>query len=233
MDVAEHYKELFAKSSQVLELSFSDGERSQLITCSHNFLLDYELMRRALEGRMESEMFELALQEYQFALYAVSVGQYRHAYIGLRLFMELALCSFHFSVRELELRQWLLNRRDIVWASLKDMEVGIFSKNFIGLFDAQLAEHGRQYCTIGEAVYRECSEYVHGNAKTYSAIPSELTFRHEVFCDWHEKAKTIRMVVMFAFCGRYLSSLDGSRKNELESPILETLGHLDCIRKYF
>lgn len=233
MDVADHYQELLAKSSQVLNSALSDGELSQLLTRSHNFLLDYDLMRRALAGRMESEMFELALQEYQFSLYALSVGQYRHAYSGLRLFMELALSSFHFSLRELELRQWLLNRRDIVWASLKDMESGIFSKNSIALFDAQLADHGRQYCTIAETVYRECSEYVHGNAKTYAAVPGELTFKCEAFRDWNEKSRTIRMVIMFAFCGRYLSSLSDVSKGELESPILETLGHLDCIRKYF
>jgi len=233
MDVAGHYRELLSKSGQVLEVAFSEDEKSQLMTCSHNYLLDYDLMRRALHGRMESEMFELALQEYQFALYAVSIGQYRHAYVGLRLFMELSLCSFHFSVREMELRQWLLNRRDIVWANLKDMENGIFSKAFIGLFDQQLAEHGRQYCTIGEAVYRECSEYVHGNAKTYNNLSSELAFKMESFRDWHDKAKTIRLVVMFAFCARYLSSLDPANKVALESPVLEALGHLECIRKYF
>lgn len=233
MDVAGYYEGLLAKSSQVLNAALSDGELRQLFTRSHNFLLDYDFMRLALNGRMESEVFDLALQEYQFSLYAVSVGQYRHAYSGLRLFMELALSSFHFSLRELELRQWLVNRRDIVWANLKDMDCGIFSTNSIALFDTQLAEYGRQYCTIAERVYRECSEYVHGNAKTYAAVPSALAFKDEAFRDWNEKSQTIRMIIMFAFCGRYLSSLSDASKSKLESPILETLGHLDCVRKYF
>ncbi len=233
MGILEHYRGLHKNAGIVLESSFSDDGLRKIFTASHNFIGDFNLMKLPMDARPEVELLDLAIKEYQFALYAVSVGQYRHAYIGLRLFFELALSCMHFSVREFELRQWLGDRRDIVWASLKDLENGIFSKNFISLFDDSLAEFGRQYCTIAEAVYRECSEYVHGNAKTHEAIPSSLEFDKAALCDWHEKAKSMRMVLVFAFCCRHLPSIKSEDRDKLEVMLLEVLGHLAPVRKYF
>lgn len=233
MNIEDHYQNLHERAGCVLEGVLSNEELRQILTTSHNFIKDFNTLKSPMTSRPEVELLDLAIKEYQFALYAVSVGQYRHAYIGLRLFFELALSCMHFSVRELELRQWLVDRRDIVWAALKDMENGIFSKGYISLFDTDLAEYGRQYCAIAEATYRECSEYVHGNARTHQSIPASLQFDEAAFFDWHEKVKSMRMVLIFSFCCRYLPTVNSEQRNTLEALVLDVLGHMPQVRKYF
>lgn len=228
----QYYRGLYGVCGEVLKASFRlDDGASQ--SESHHYTLDLEQWIAALSARPEARVFRGAQHEYHSALLALVLGQYRQAFMGLRLFLELALGGIYFSANELELRLWLRGRRDIGWERFVDPDRGVFSKCFVGAFYEALADEGPHYSAIAKQVYRECSEYVHGSARTHSTLPTAPEFAQHVFSDWHEKAKAARFVVSFALCSRYLKFLDEAALDALELIVTDELGHLTAIRVHF
>jgi hypothetical protein len=197
---------------------------------SHSFIKDLEQWYDGLSGRPESEILRAALCEYQFALLSLVQGHYRQAFMSLRLTMELLLGAVHFSGSELELRIWLKGDRDLVWAAIADESTGVFSKKFVDAFFEPLTEEALHYARIAGTVYRECSEYVHGNAATHSLLPGTITFSQSIFESWHQKARSMRLATSFALCCRYALLLDPPTRNKLEGVLLDNLGHLPEVR---
>ena len=167
MSVTDHYIKLIEQSRSIFDAMSEDPETMSGFTRSHNFISDYELLRDAINSRPEARVLSLAIREYQFALFALAAGNYRHAFISLRLFLELSLSTIDFSASEIKYRKWLVKTGDIVWAALIDRENGIYSVSFISAFNCELAPSGKQYAALVEKVYRECSEHVHGNFHTH------------------------------------------------------------------
>ena len=233
MDVCDHYGELHGKARAVLQSILDNPKFYQQLTVSHNYLLDYERLRLAISHRPESSVADHAMVEYQRALLALTKGQYRYAYSGLRLFFELMLSVVHFSAHEIDLHLWLKDSKDISWGSLKAPDTGVLSAGFIKAFSPALSENAKQYSAIAEQVYRECSEYVHGNAHTHRSLPNDILFDEVAFLEWHQKAASIRMVVVFVFAARYMSGLDSESADKVEPVFVDVLGHIAAVQGHY
>ena len=197
---------------------------------SFSFVADLEQWVRFLSPRPETKLIDSAIREYQFALLSLAQGLYRQAFMALRLFFELSLCAILFSANELHLRTWLKGTRDLNWNSIVNAETGILSTEFIRAFFEELAEYGPHYRAIAEAVYRECSEFVHGNVATHDILPQSIRFDGTVFSTWHTMEANMRLVVSFSLCMRYLNFIDPGRANELEAFVADHLGHVPPLR---
>lgn len=233
MNMLEHYRNLFRNSELVFDAMVGQDGLTEELIGSHNYLLDYDVMRMAISGRPEVAVFDSALKEYQFAMFALVAGQYRHAFGGLRLFFELMLSTIQFSAHEIDYRMWAQDSKDIVWSALKDTQCGIFSKNFIRAFNVDFSDYGKQYGAIAEVVYRECSEFVHGNAATHLVLPSQITFNKELFNSWNQKAKAMRLVIIFAFAARYVNYIDLDATHRMEPILSDVLGNLQPVQTLF
>lgn len=233
MDIAEYYRNLHLHSADVLCEILADKDALKKLTSSHNYILDYERIRDSIINRPEAEVINAAVKEYQFALFALSIGQYRHAFVGLRLFFELMLATVQFSAHEIDYRLWAKDAKDINWGALRNPQDGIFSVSFINAFNPSFSEHAKQYLALAETVYRECSEFVHGNAKTHVCLPTDITFDRAVYFSWSQKAETMRLVVVFIFCARYLNYISPDSKNNIEPIISEVIGHLAAVQSAF
>ena len=233
VDVIDYYRDLLKISNEALDAVAGEKEVNKALILSHNYLDDYGSLKSVIENRPEGVVFNLAIKEYQFSLYALVCGQYRYAFAGLRLFFELALAAIHFSAHEISYRNWEKGCHDINWGALKDEQSGVLSLNFIRAFNPSFSSFSKQYLAIATAVYRECSEFVHGNVRTHTIIPSELVFKKDVFLSWFEKSSVIRLVVVFAFSARYLNYISNEHMNEIESIILDLLGDLQPVRDIF
>lgn len=178
MSVIAHYTSLIERSLHHFQTMSANEESIAAFTRSHNFITDFELLGEVIAARPEAKVLSLAVREYQFALYALAAANYRHAFISLRLFFELALSTVQFSASELKLRLWLANKADIVWSGLVHEEHGVYAKPFVSAFEPELAESSTQYSALAQKAYRECSEHVHGNAHTHpesdAPIPTRL-----------------------------------------------------------
>jgi hypothetical protein len=233
MDVIEHYRALLKNSDIVIETMVGATGASEALVTSHNYLLDYDSIKMAIANRPEAAVLDSAVKEYQFALFALTSGQYRHAFGGLRLFFELMLATVQFSAHEIDYRMWAKDSKDINWNALKDPQGGVFSTNFIRAFNPAFADCAKQYLAIAEAVYRECSEFVHGNAGTHAILPADIAFRKQAFFSWHEKAETMRLAIIFAFSARYLNYVTKEATDRMEPMITDALGNLPPVQAIF
>lgn len=233
MNVPDYYQQLNVEAGKIQNSTFSDSDTLASHITSHGFLHDYSTFLNIINHRYESSIFELALKEYQYALFALSSGQYRHAYVGLRLFFEMTLATFHFSANELDFRLWESDRKDINWRTLIDEDNGIFSKTYGRAFNESLIEHVKAFNGITQNVYRECSEYVHGNLHTHHTIPKNIEYKKEICLDWHNKAKTMHLVILYLFSIRYLPNLNSEDKAKAEPIIMSELSHIAELRNQF
>lgn len=233
MNIVDYYRSLVDNVKTAMDDMGKCNGAAEALAASHNHLLDYDIWKIAIADRPEVKMVESAVKEYQFSLFALASGQYRHAFGGLRLFFELMLAAAQFSAHEIDYRLWSRDSKDINWSALKDLQSGIFSVNFIRAFNPDFADHGKQYQAIAENVYRECSEFVHGNAGTHATLPSDIRFQEAAFSSWHEKAATMRLVIVFAFSARYLNYVNKDATDRLEALVLDVLGTLPVVQSIF
>lgn len=233
MTVADHYRGLAQRGYVLMDAMCSDGASLAAQTRSHNFIADFELMRLAISERPEAELLQVAITEFQFSLYALSIGSYRHAFSSLRLTFELLLAAVYFSAYEIKLRKWIANGEDIVWSALVDRENGIFTNNFIGAFFPEMRTEGAAFRAMAEKVYRECSEYVHGKYHTHAAADAEREFDAQMFTAWHDRADTMRLAFVFAFASRYLNLLPVAERNRVEPIMIDSLGGLAPVQDIY
>jgi hypothetical protein len=233
LTVEEHYRNLLQRDEQMLNSLVADPVALVEFVKAHNFQADFEKLRDAVTNRPESEIFSLAIREYDFALSAVACSHYRHAHISLRLFFELALSAIHFSAHEINLRKWMLNSHDIYWSALADKENGVFAKSFIQVFHPGLSNSADQYLAMAVKVYRECSEFVHGNLHTHQDFDQPVEYNQELQIAWAERAEAVRISLLFAFAGRYLALLNPGQRTELEQLMIESFGHLQSIQELY
>ena len=190
----DYYRQLHASCGVVLSASFQADDKGQHAV-AHQWISDLLRWHDVLAHRPESGLILASLAEYQFALLALVLGQYRQAFMSLRLSLELLLGGVYYSANELHLRLWMNGQKDLVWSALISLDDGVFSKTFVGAFCEDLVDCARQYGAIAGGVYRECSEYVHGNAQTHSEQSGKVMFQDEAFQTWHSKAKSVRLLM--------------------------------------
>ncbi|HFK5510447.1 hypothetical protein CMU59_13715 [Elizabethkingia anophelis] len=203
MKVIDHYNELGKKADEILQESLQN-EDLELLSSNHSFLNDFAAWLEILEGRPEYEILKNAIKEYQMAILSNTLGFYQQAFMGLRFFLERTLVALLFSANEIELNLWKLGERDTYWSELMDENKGVFSNKFCKAFFPELKDEIKHFNAITLKVYRECSEYVHGNHSVISKIPNNLVYSAELFLEWNSKADIIKRIVLFTFCLRYL-----------------------------
>lgn len=231
-DISSYYANLSEKCNDILTESFLLG-RDTTVAPSHAFIFDYTNWLEILEERFEHSIYKMAIREYQTALLSNTIGLYNQAFLGLRFFFERTLVAVLFSANEMDLRLWHRGERDTYWQEIIDENNGIFSNKFCRAFFPELKDERIHFQRIAQKVYRECSEYVHGNLGVQSKIPESLGFDEFLFNEWHAKADVMKRVISFCFCLRYLPQLNRDKLRLIESNTLDQLGHISGIRELF
>jgi hypothetical protein len=224
-----HYDGLHNQTGSILSSSLLEANAIKLAR-SHQFVQEIEMWVTVLNNRRESALFKMMAHEYQYALLALAQGHYRHAFKGLRLVLELTLQSVHLSTHEIELREWLQNRKDTIWSALVDRENGVFSIRFARSFFPSLEQHVAYHLALAAQVYRECSECVHGNVPKHIPLPDSLAFSQSSFDLWHAKADIVALLYHFTLAMRYLQELNQADVAKLEATLIARLGHVQELR---
>lgn len=225
------YIKLHEEIGEIIRVSL-ESEHKAAFAQQHAFIHELEVWLTILKDRKEATIFHQASREYQFALFAAVQGMYRHAFMSLRLFMELSFVSIHLSSSELALREWLEQRRDTRWAELLNEEHGLLSNRFAKAFFPELEPYVGSQNSLAARVYRDCSQFVHGNVNTHETVV-QVVFSNEVFKEWLSKAEIISDVVIFALCLRFLVDLDHDAISKLEVSVMNRLHHFSEIRAMF
>ena len=232
MDVAGYYQTLTQRRAGIMAECIADEPTFALHVASHNALKDFELMLGVIAGP-ERSIFMQACREYQYSLEAVLFGHYRHAFSSLRLAFELFTATIYFSANQMKMHLWLQGHDDLWWSALTDTDKGVFSHNFMKAFNPQLGQYRSQYSGLASTVYRECSEYVHGNPGTHEDTSVVIAYDPTRSQSFHDKVSTVRLCVLFQFVSRYLPELDSLNKEAIEPLVLDSFGDLPEIQAMF
>jgi hypothetical protein len=228
-DVVKALTELHNACGKALAAS-TGGEHAARFTKSYVFVDDLQLWGKVLHERPEIALHKTALPEYTTALLNLAQAQYRNAFKGLRLVLELTLQATFASTNLLELKEWLSGGRHTSWARIMNKEDGLFSKRLCKMFFEELSDESSQFRTIAETVYTELSECIHGNTDRLIPLPTSFEYDASTVSVWLEKSETIQRVIQFALCMRYLKELSADSKAQLEASIVDQIGHLSSIR---
>lgn len=231
--VVDVYGELLERSKAALGNLNNDPDRLVIFETAHNEAVDLDQLNALLVGRVEEPMFKLARLEYQQAVFAASIAQYRQAHKSLRLFLELALCSILFSAHEIDTHLWLRGKKDANWKSINCENTGVFSKHFVGAFFEEMTDHCDQYLSLASKLYRECSEFVHGNHHSFGDQGHQISYNADSLEVWADRSDTARLLVKFAFISRHLKNAPISVKDDLEAMVLEDFGTLAAVQAMF
>lgn len=231
MDYKEYYIQQKYESEKVFDSSL-DGKNNPLINASNIRLHDLAKWTEILSDRFEHQIYQNALTQFQFTMQALNFGFYSISFFGLRFLLERFLVGILLSSNEYRYRLWKQESgySDISWASILDADDGIYSKRFSDAFFPELRDELNHYKGLTKKVYRECSEFVHGNHHTIHKVPERIAYDDDLFKSWHEKANIIFEILFFTLNLRYSNFINRQSLLEIEDINIDHLNFIKPIR---
>lgn len=228
----EHFTALNREFSAVIESSFS-SEKAQMISDHFQFIDDLNAWYEILQEKEDTTILLSAIKEYEFSFQAVLNGQYRYAFIAQRYFLEQVCRFIYLSTNELHLRHWKLGIKDISWGSLVDKENGIFSKIFIRAFFDEVENEGEHMITLSSKLYRESSEFIHGNFDKMADMPDKIDFDEMLLGKWLDFVETSKFVALFVLLVRFSKEFSAEELGMIEDMTKEELGGIEEFNQLF
>lgn len=228
----EHFSRLNAQFSSIIDESFSSNLSSRI---SNLFQLseDMILWESILSNSIDTTILVSAIQEFEFGLQAVLSGQYRYSFVAQRYFLEQVCRFIYLSTNELHLRHWKLELRDISWSFLIDNENGVFSKNFIRAFFPEVEEEGEHFINMSRKLYRESSEFIHGNFSKIASLPKSINYNEDLLIIWLDFMETSRFIFQFLMFMRFSKNIDKQHIHSLEPMAKDELGGIEEFNMIF
>ncbi|MEY2527881.1 MAG: hypothetical protein QOE73_2652 [Verrucomicrobiota bacterium] len=183
-----------------------------------------------LSTRPEGHLVSNGRREFGRSVWMASAGQYGVAFASLRLFLELSFAAVFFSANEYRRRVWLADRWDFSWSQALDVESGILSPDFINAFNPLAADDGPKYKQLASAVYRSCSQFLHGKQSALETAPNEVDYSESALLSWCKLATDAQESVHFLYYSRYGMDLLPSSTKEVEQTLLDVLAHLSSVQ---
>lgn len=227
-----NYEEVKKTIESTVKNSFS-YDKSNRLSESFSFVNDYEFWIELLINNKEVSLYKSALNEYIVGHILLIEGFYKQAFMCLRCFLEQTLFGVKLSINHLDVRNWLNDKKDVTWASIKDNESGLFSDSYLLAFFPGSEEYSEQYQKMAKDVYRECSEFVHSNFHTHN-LSEDLLFKKEAFDLWMDKTKVIQCIIVFSLFVRFNDLLTTKEiiKNS-ESIVMDKIGYISSISSFY
>lgn len=225
----KYYEDLHATAQTALHTAFADPTRKALLSSCHNFTLDLEDMAEVVSPNFASEKFLSAAQEAQCAIYLAIIGLRKQSYASLRYVLERTLAAILLSANELKYRQWV-GGSDLTWSAINGDESGVFSTSFVKAFLPDAKDEAAFLQRMASAVYRECSEYVHGNYSIASISQPIIKLDEEALGLWLEKFDVVQHVIFNAFAIRFCEELKNSPESRIFVAIEDSLSSKQYIR---
>ncbi|MBW4464857.1 MAG: hypothetical protein KME07_05370 [Pegethrix bostrychoides GSE-TBD4-15B] len=226
MNVQDYYKKLNESCQAIFDSSISDlesfGKVHYFSTCLFEFA-------DKLNEEEEGNLLRVVSSQIEMSALNVSFGLYRQAFSSTRLALEMGLGMVYFSAFKLEYREWLRGKTDIKWSKIIDRENGVLSIRFANAFFPELSRDTEKYGTAAANVYRQLSEFVHGNYETWEASGLVLSKNDDLLRKYFQYSDLVKEVLLFALCCRFLKSFSSEKLDSMPF-ILEELGHNDSIR---
>lgn len=186
------------------------------------FVNDFGVWVECLKDIPQSILLKSALNECATANLFCSQGLYKHAMVSLRLCLEHCLFAIHLSANDFYFRRWKAGQEDMKWGAITDPVQGIFSKTFIRAYASEFDERSAELNSIATNVYRECSEYIHGNYSKLNCLPGQSEFNQSMLSQYITYFQNISYLIMVALVIRFK---DYILTNNLLAPLEDSIMH--------
>lgn len=226
MNIQEYFTHLNHSCQQVLQKSLDSPER---FGETHHFSVCLLEFADCINEKSEKELLRVVCSQVDISAFSVSLGLYRQGFSSLRLAFELGLGLIYLSAFKLEQYEWLRGQGDIKWARIIDRENGVLSQRFVLAFFPDLQNEVDEYRQKAELIYRELSEFVHGNYETWAESGLVIQENSSLLNRYFDYFQQIKSVLLFCLCCRYLQSIP---EDKIDTMIFinEEMGHVDAIR---
>lgn len=222
----EHFTNLNQQFGGVIDESFSSEHSAKLIEL-FQFSEDLNVWVDLLNNGTDRTILISAIQEFELGFQAVVSGQYRYSFIAQRYFLEQISRFIYLSTNELHLRHWKLGLRDISWGALIENDSGIFSKVFIRAFYPEIEAEGSHLVTIASKLYRESSEFIHGNFNKIEELPDSIGLNSSLLEKWIDFMETSKFIALFLLFMRFSKDIDSQELHRIEEMAKEELGGIE------
>ncbi len=229
MKIEDYLSDLNNKSQSIFDKSIKF--RSELGKAHHYSSCLHEFSEKITESS-EREILKTVSSQLESATLNACQGMYRQAFSSLRLALEMGLAAAHFSVHKLELHEWLGGRYDIKWSCIIDENNGVLSNRFADAFFYEFKVDIGVYRKKSSEIYRQLSEFVHGNNETWDNSGIELIYNESRLQSYFKSVNTVSEIILFVLSCRYLKSFSPKALESLEF-IPEEMSHLSYVREYF
>lgn len=169
-----------------------------------------------------------AQTEFTNSIFLCAQGFYKEAITALRQCLEHMLFALILSTNDFHYRQWLAGQYDMSWAQIMDSNIGVFGKQLIPLYNKDLDEDkSMELITIAKNVYRECSEFVHGNYEKLKILADSLEYSETMLKMYLEYFSSVQYVLSVALFIRFRDILENHDVlKQVEHILTEHLGSL-------
>lgn len=195
------------------------------------FVNDFRTWVTCLKDIPQSILLFSSLNECATANLFCCQGLYKHSMISLRLCLEHCLYGIHMSSNDFYFRRWKSGHEDMKWATITDSNTGIFSKSFIRAYAPEFEDRSAELNSITSNVYRECSEYIHGNYSKLNCLPGQNEFSQDMLRKYTSGFQSISYLLSIALVIRFKELI--IREDllpTLENAIMHNIGMLPEIQ---
>lgn len=219
------------KNIEVLNTSGNITEISKCIT----FVDDLSTWISNCGAFSDYLLVKNAQTEFTNSIFLCAQGFYKESIITLRQCLEHMLFAIMLSTNDFHYRLWLAGQYDMSWAQIMDSNNGVFGKQFIPLYNKDLDEdRSMELITIAKNVYRECSEYVHGNHEKLKTLVDSLAYNETMFKRYIDYFSSVQYVVCVALYIRFRDILECNEiLKTLEHILVENLGSLPEVQHLY
>ncbi len=85
---------------------------------------------------------------------------------------------------------------------------------------------------LAKRVYRECSQFTHGNYSAWEVIKYPPVYDEKAFVKFLDEAESIKYIIEYSFFIRFIKEIPKEKITDFESQIRESLGHLKEVTDY-
>jgi len=171
-------------------------------------------------------------QSLELSLISQTYCIYRNAFSLLRLSLEMLFGGIYFSTNLLDFIEWTNSSKDLNWSTINDPNNGVLSHRFYNAFFPELKEATDSYLTKSKLLYRDLSEYVHGNHDTWITESEALKIDKNEIEQFEKCLKSFQEISNFALSLRFLKEFNSNKLEQVEPIVLESLNHIIPITQF-
>ena len=231
MNAQEYYKTISEATQTVFEES--------VIYCDflgkiNNYSVSLQDWLLVLPLSQENHMIDHLIEQMELSCLFLMSGMYRQSFSSLRLALELLCGAIYFSAHKLEYIEWRNGAGDINWRIVHDYNNDVFSKRFRDAFFPKLSiSDADEQHVIAKSIYRELSEFVHGNYSTWSRENPTLSINKELIEKYKCIFQKIVRISHFLLSMRYLKEIQKEDLHKIEPHVMDELQYISEIRLIF